>query len=68
MSDKRLSLTGGFILVVSDENFEARVTPTFTKHLLKGSALTFGQVPPGTSVFKVFQSCFGPFSILILNC
>ena len=53
------------------------MTPTFTKKLLKWSAIPFGQVtsspssvtslftlvvellPPGTSVFKVFQSCFG---------
>ena len=52
---KSFSLTGGLTLEVSVENFEARVTPTFTKKLLKWSAIPFGQV---TSIPSSVTSLF----------
>ena len=35
-------LTGGFILVVSEVNFEARLAPTLTKKELKVFEISFG--------------------------
>ena len=80
---KSSSIYFGLTLEVSVENFEAKVTPTFTKKLLKWSAIPFGQVtsipssvtslftlvvvclPLGTSVSKVFQSCFGRLALSV---